>query len=234
MFCERCGTKIEAGERFCPTCGNKIDVQTPSLGAAAYRPGVNTSALSGVTRGADSGSSNLLLSALGVLMLIWTFLPFVSVKLGKLAETAASYLGGLVPDEIMSLVNTKFNLYKIVSFASKDPDLKPIAIALVVFVVIGCLLAIASGIVNKKALYITAGSVSALQLLMWIVYVVYAGIAIKQANNEIKSYIGDYAEYLGGNFKLITGIHGIGLVLMIITLAVFTVLAFRQAVKTYR
>lgn len=233
MFCERCGTKIEQGEKFCPTCGNKVDTAAQTGLGTTYGSGINTSQLAGAVGSISTGANNLLLSALGAMMILWTFLPFVHVKLGKLAESLSGVLGSYLDEDLLSMVNMKYNLYRIESLIARfAPEYKGAIIAVIVFVVITGLLAIVAGVLNKKSLYYISGSVSAINLLMWIVYVAYIAYAIRTINNEIKSYIGDYAEFLGRSTRLITGVHGVGLVLLMITLAAYTVMAFRQALKS--
>ncbi len=36
MYCEKCGTQVEAGIKFCPTCGSKMEVADQSANEPAY------------------------------------------------------------------------------------------------------------------------------------------------------------------------------------------------------
>lgn len=246
MYCERCGNKLEPGDVFCPECGTKVsEPAAPVMPAAAQVPytapnntgwqipekksafaGATPANLSGKLSGAMSGGiANLIPAVLGVLMLIWTFLPFINIKLGKLGEIASMFTE-------TELGDLKFNLYQVRSTISNlialdgDEDAKMIGTLLtilVIYVVATCIIAIVSGLIDKKGLVITSGVMSSVCLLIWLAYVI--------AVAHYKSVIFSELEYefgydLGG---MMPSIHGAGLILLMITLAAHIFFSFRKA-----
>ena len=252
MFCEKCGNKLEPGDVFCPECGTRVSAPAaptpqsmPSAAPGGYTPAnnggwqvpakkkgiggaVNLSGVSGKLSGGMSGGiTNFIPSILGVLMLIWSFLPFIDINLGKIGELAGMFGG---PD----LSRLKFNLYQIRSTVANlialdgDEEAKIISTILtviVIFVVAVCIMAIVSGILNNKGLLLASGIMSAVCLILWIVYMIavahYKGMIMEEFSYEFGLDVGG----------MIPSIHGIGLYLMMITCAAHSFLAIRKATQ---
>ena len=258
MFCENCGTKLEPGDLFCPECGTRVSepvepesqftpgqqaapLATPtpqpapaapaqeSAPAVAPAPSVYTQAnnVDWQVPGKKRGVMNVVLTILGALMFAWSFLPFIDIDLGKIGQLA-SLFGG--PD----LSNIKYNLYQIRDGVAGLADMdggeqaktaSTIITVIVIFVVVVAILAIVSGIINNKGLLLASGIMSAVCLIMWIVYMVtvaqYKGMIIDELSYELGINVGG----------MIPSIHGIGLYLMMGTLAVHSILAIGKGAK---
>lgn len=242
MFCENCGTKLEPGDLFCPECGTKVSQPAPTAAPAqqsapavaptpqpAPAPSVYTQAnnVDWQVPGKKRGVMNFVLSILGALMFAWSFLPFIDIDLGNIGELA-SFFGG--PD----LSNIKYNLYQVrdavaslvaISESEEGKIISTVITLIVIFVVVVAIMAIVSGILNNKGLLLASGIMSAVCLIMWIVYMVsvarYKGMIIDELSYEIGINVGG----------MIPSIHGIGLYLMMGTLAIHSILAIGKATK---
>ena len=250
MFCEKCGTRLEPGDVFCPECGNRVEAAPaapapsyeqpqrqamPAGGSAWQMPakqsgfrGVSAANLAGKLPGTMSGGiSDFIPAILGVLMFIWTFLPFISINLGKLGEMASWFMDGEIKD-------LKFNLYQIrstiVNLIALDGDeeakiIGTVLTLIVVFVVVVALFAIASGVMNKKGMLLASGILSSVCLVMWLAYVIAVAHYKSVIFSELQYEIGyDLSGMVGS-------IHGIGLILLMITLAVHAFVSIRKATQ---
>ena len=226
MFCEKCGTKIEAGENFCPSCGNRVAApQQQMMPGMPYQQGSRLQSFSGISSFAPN-SINFIFIALGVWMLICTFMPFIHVRMdNQLAEYAYRYLG-----EIGDIVSYKYNLYNIPGLLKLlAPEYQWIVVSVIILVLADVALIVASALLNKRNLYYASGGLSAFLAIISLIYFFGVKYYVMKLNASIYDELGEFAKLIPGSGKLITGVNGAGLVLLIITLIAVAVLAFRKA-----
>jgi hypothetical protein len=226
MFCERCGTKIEAGENFCPTCGNRVaNPQQQVMQGMAYQQGARMQSLSGISSFAPK-SINFVFIGLGIWMLICTLMPFIHVRLDNaLAEYAYRYLG-----TVGDISDYKYNLYNIPGLVKLlAPEYQWLVVAVIILVLANIALIIAAAVLNKSNLYYAAGGLSAFLAVISLVYFFGVKYYVMKLNASIYDELGEFAKLIPGSGKMITGVNGVGLVFLIITLIAVAVLAFRKA-----
>ena len=226
MFCEKCGTKIEAGENFCPACGNRVaEPQQQMMGGMNYRQGSKMPTMPGISA-LGSKAINIAFIALGVWMLLCTLMPFVNVKLNStLADYIYRYFGTLG-----DMSGFKYNLYNLSGIVKlMAPDYQWLLVIVTILVLANIALTIAAGLLNKKNLYYASGGMSAFLAIVWLIYFFGVKYYVMKANSAFYDELGDAAKLVPGSGKLITGVNGVGLVLLIITLIAVAVLAFRKA-----
>ena len=244
VFCPECGTRVSAPEEPAPTPAAPAPAPytAPAQTRAPYTApnsngwyipekksafaGVGSTNISDKLSGSMSGGiMNLIPAILGLLMLIWTFLPFISIKLGKLGELASMFGETQIGD-------MKFNLYQVRKTISSlialdgDEDAKIVSVlltVLVIYVVATCIIAIVSGLLDKKGLMITSGVMSSVCLLIWLAYVIAVAHYKAVLFSEIE---GEFGYDFGG---MMPSIHGAGLILLMITLAAHIFFSFRKA-----
>lgn len=221
MFCEKCGAQVEPGELFCGNCGARIENSAP---APAYTPAYKPAYTPSIKKsgaglaGLSASGMDLKMVVTGVVMLIASFLPMISINLGKLGELAQEYLGDLMPEYLNKL---KINIYKIVgliddySYLGIPGWVKAVAILAVVFLLATVGVSIAAGVLRKKSLMIASGVMCGICFLVCVAYMIYMAVMIGRLNKEIMAEMGEFGAVLGNTVK-IRSINGFGLYLFLI------------------
>lgn len=229
MFCENCGTRLEAGEKFCPACGTKVPEENFVPQAASFGQPQMQPAFAGTAMGAakTKGKVNIMMIITSVLMFISTLMPFVNFDRGFLGNIASGALGEYLP-------NLKYNLYQLNAFF-KDYvyEYRYISLIIMIFVIITMIVALASGILNNKSMLIAAGVLSAVCIVLGIVYMYYSSKVVNTFNSELNDglySLGELGEIFGGAVK-IKSINGAGLYLFMIAAIAQTFFSFYGASK---
>lgn len=175
MFCERCGARIEAGEKFCPNCGAKVTSYAPAAPRGARSGGARggagmTPARSNYGRGIaakDPGVFPYILAGLGVLMILSTFFPFI-----KIDAWGFSY---------------SFNLFSLGSALREIGEGGAEATWLTIFVFVTAIAAIATGLLKNKIGVFVSAALSIFCAGVWL-YVI--GAIEEEAYGMLGNFIG--------------------------------------------
>lgn len=240
LFCEKCGSRLETGDHFCPICGNKIEawqVASPCVGNRVVhtiqkKPDNLADAAkkalpkhTGKIRTEVSDVlSRLILSSMGFFILAWTFFPFVSIQTGELVRMAGAILGRSIGNFGVNLYGIKATVSGLSKFVNADAGncfrgLNTVITMVIVAVLAVSILAMLSGLVNRKIFIMISGISSTICLIMFLAYIIYVDSIIDQVNEYLREQ------------AIIKGFHGIGMILMLITLAAHAFLAIRKAIS---
>lgn len=224
MFCKNCGNRIEPGEMYCAMCGTKVSAETPAQQTAAYAAPQMQPVMAGTVAGVSKSKNkiNIMVILTAVLMFFSTLRPFVNIDRGWLGNLASSAFGEYLP-------NFNYNLYQLSGVVNVYmSEYRYISILVISFVVITMVVALTSGILNRKGILIIAGVMSALCVLMCIAFLIYSAQLVDMFNSEVSGYseyLGEFGDIVDGAVK-VKSINGMGIYL-------FLVASFAQTFFTF-
>jgi len=118
MYCENCGTSVNAGSKFCSACGNKIEADDDSLGAS------QSSFTGGRRRNSSYDVQTILLISISVLLFgtvgAWLIIPSTFQSTRQSEDHSAPKLNARIGDHlspsdsnIKSLLEVEWSKYSV-------------------------------------------------------------------------------------------------------------------------